>query len=127
MKRLIALLIVPAVALAPGTASATASPRRRSTRGRSQLVGADGDYVTGNFGKAQLVDNKRNDKLSVHVRRRRGEDDVHLQAAGGRLQGGRAPGGTDVAGFKYKPLRDQPQGRRQLDRALEDLQREAAA
>ena len=31
-------------------------------------MGADGDYVTGKFGKAHLVDTRR-DSLSVHVRR----------------------------------------------------------
>ena len=33
-----------------------------------KFVGADSDYASGNYGKAQLVDGKRNDKLSVHVR-----------------------------------------------------------
>jgi hypothetical protein len=91
MKRLIALLTLAAVALLP--ASALAKPRAKVYRGTFAFVGADGDYVTGHFGKAQLVDGKRNDKLSVHVRRLapRTKYVFRLQRAG-----------IDVPGWKYR-------------------------
>ena len=66
MKTTIALAALAAVALVPATAEAK---RGKVLRGDFTLVGCDGDYVTGKFGKAHLVDGKRNDKLSVHVRR----------------------------------------------------------
>ena len=49
MKRLIAPLVVAAVALTPGAAQA----KSKVYKATFQYVGADGDYVTGSFGKAQ--------------------------------------------------------------------------
>ena len=95
-----------AVALVPATASAKS--KAKVYRGTFTLVGADGDYVTGNFGKVQLVDGKRNDKLSVHVRRLALEDEVHVPAPGGQLQG--RAGRTDVAGWKYRALKTNRKG-----------------
>ena len=69
MKKLIALLAAGSVLAAPGVALAKHSPKTKVYKGTFEYVGADGDYVTGKFGKVQLVDGKRNDKLSVHVRR----------------------------------------------------------
>ena len=38
-------------------------------KGTFRAVGADGAYTDRKFGKAQLVDNRKRDKLSVHLRR----------------------------------------------------------
>jgi hypothetical protein len=99
MKRLIAPLVVAAVALTPGAAQAKSHVYKATFK----YVGADGDYVTGSFGKAHLVDGKRNDKLSVHVRRLAGKATYvfRLQQAPKACAAG-APGGTDVAGWKYR-------------------------
>ena len=107
MKRLIALLVVLGVALVPSTASAHS--RAKVYKGTFTLVGADGDYVTGGFGKVQLVDNRRNDKLSVHVRRLAAKTTYTYKLQEGTCKAG-APAGTDVAGFKYKPLRTNRKG-----------------
>ena len=109
MKRLLPLLIVPAVALAPGTALAHGKQKTKVYKGTFTLVGADGDYVTGNFGKVQLVDNKRNDKLSVHVRRVAAKTTYTYKLQTGVCKEG-AAGGTDVAGFTYKPLKTNRKG-----------------
>jgi hypothetical protein len=106
MKRLIAVLILAALALVPATASA--KPKTKVYRGTFTLVG-DGDYVTGNFGKAQLVDGKRNDKLSVHVRRLAKRTTYTYRLQQGTCQEG-APGGTDVPGWKYRPLNTNRKG-----------------
>ena len=100
MKKLI-LLLVAALALAPG--SALAHSRAKVYKGTFDLVGADGDYVTGNFGKVQLVDGKRNDKLSVHVRRlgSRAKYLFRLQQAP-KTCDATAPAGTDVPGWTYR-------------------------
>jgi hypothetical protein len=107
MKRLIALLIVPAVALVPGTA--LGKSRAKVYKGTFTLVGADGDYVTGKFGKVQLVDNKRNDKLSVHIRRVAPKTTYTYRLQEGICKEG-AAGGTDVAGWTYKPLKTNRKG-----------------
>jgi hypothetical protein len=109
MKRLLPLLIVPAVALAPGTALAHGKHKTKVYKGTFTLVGADGDYVTGNFGKVQLVDNKRNDKLSVHIRRVAAKTTYTYKLVAGVCKEG-AAGGTEVPGFKYKPLRTNRKG-----------------
>ena len=80
-----------------------ARPRQAKAKvykGTFKFVGADGDYVTGNFGKAQLVDGKRNDKLSVHVRRLAAKTKYMFRLQQGVCKQG-AAGGTDVAGCKY--------------------------
>src|SRR5215217_2095657 len=109
MKRLLALLIVPGLALAPGTALANGKHKTKVYKGTFTLVGADGDYVTGNFGKVQLVDNKRNDKLSVHVRRVAAKTTYTYKLQEGVCKEG-AAGGTDVAGFKSTPLKTNRKG-----------------
>ena len=97
------------MALAPGTALAHGKHQTKVYKGTFTLVGADGDYVTGNFGKAQLVDNKRNDKLSVHVRRVAAKTTYTYKLSQGVCREG-AAGGADVAGFKYKPLKTNRKG-----------------
>jgi len=101
MKKLIAAAACAALVALPATA--VAKPRAKVYRGTFQAVGSDGAYTDGKFGKAQLVDGKRNDKLSVHVR--------HLGAKTRyvfRLQQAEtaceedAPGGTDVPGWRYR-------------------------
>ncbi len=66
MKRLIAPLVLALAVASPAQAH---TKKAKTYRGTFQFVGAEGNYVTGHFGKAQMVDGKRNDKLSVHVRR----------------------------------------------------------
>jgi hypothetical protein len=109
MRRLIAPLALAAVALSPGVA--LAHSKSKVYRATFQYVGADGDYVTGSFGKAQLVDGKRNDKLSVHVRRlaRKATYIYRLESAP-KACAADAPGGTPVPGWKYKPLRTNKAG-----------------
>jgi hypothetical protein len=102
MKRLIAVLILAAVALVP--ASASAKSKAKVYRGTFTLVGADGNYITGHFGKVQLVDGKRNDKLSVHVRRLAPKTTYTYRL----LQG--SCGGTAVPGWKYRTLKTSRKG-----------------
>jgi hypothetical protein len=91
------------VALAVVPASASGHSRAHPLKGTFQLVGADGDYVRGNFGKAQLVDGKRNDKLSVHIRRagRKASYVFRLEKAE-KACAADAPAGTAVSGWKYR-------------------------
>jgi hypothetical protein len=70
-------------------------------RGTFSFVGADGDYVTGKFGKAHLVDSRR-DSLSVHVRRLAPRTKYVFRLQSGQTCEEGAAGGTDVAGWKYR-------------------------
>ena len=109
MKRLIAPLALAAVALSPGVA--LAHSKTKVYRASFRYVGADGDYVTGSFGRSQLVDGKRNDKLSVHVRRlARKATYVYRLESAAKSCAADAPGGTPVAGWKYKPLKTNKAG-----------------
>lgn len=109
MKRMIALLAAGSVLAAPG--AALAKPKAKVYKGTFEYVGADGDYVTGKFGKVQLVDGKRNDKLSVHVRRLASRTTYvyRLQSAPSACAAD-APGGEDVSGWKYRTLRTSRSG-----------------
>jgi hypothetical protein len=107
MKRLIAVLILAALALVPATANARS--KSKVYRGTFTLVGGDGNYVTGNFGNAQLVDGKRNDKLSVHVRRLGSRATYTYRLQQGTCKEG-APGGTEIPGWKYRPLKTNRKG-----------------
>jgi hypothetical protein len=112
MNRLIALLAAGTVLAAPGAALAKPNPHKAKVyKGTFEYVGADGDYVTGKFGKVQLVDGKRNDKLSVHVRRLSGRTTYvyRLQSAPSACAAD-APAGTDVPGWKYRTLRTSRSG-----------------
>jgi len=113
MNRLIALLATGSVLVAPGAALAKPGSHGKTKvyKGTFEYVGADGDYVTGKFGKVQLVDGKRNDKLSVHVRRLAPKTTYvyRLQSAASACAAD-APGGTDVAGWKYRTLRTSRSG-----------------
>jgi hypothetical protein len=101
MKKLIAAAVCAALAALP--AAAIAKPRAKVYRGTFQAVGSDGAYTDGKFGKVQLVDGKRNDKLSVHVRHlgSRTRYVFRLQQAATACEEG-APGGTDVPGWRYR-------------------------
>ena len=101
MKKLIAAAACAALAALP--AAAVAKPRAKVYRGTFQAVGSDGAYTDGKFGKAQLVDGKRNDKLSVHLRHLGGKTRYvfRLQQADTACEEG-APGGTDVPGWRYR-------------------------
>lgn len=74
MKRLLALVALLTLALAlPAAAPAKKAkkPHHRTTvlKGSFRAIGADGAYTDKKFGKAHLVDNRKRDKLSVHLRR----------------------------------------------------------
>jgi len=101
MRKLVALVTVAAFAAVP--AAAGAHSKAKVYRGSFQLVGADGSYTSDSFGKAQLVDGKRNDQLSVHVRKlgSRVKYTFKLQSAAQACTAG-AAGGTDVPGWKYR-------------------------
>jgi hypothetical protein len=107
MRRLVALGAVTALAVVPAAAQAKSHTKAKShttvLRGSFKLVGADGMYTTDSFGKAQLVDGKRNDSLSVHVRKlgRRTTYVFRLQSADSACAAS-APGGTDVPGWRYR-------------------------
>jgi hypothetical protein len=60
--------------------------------------------VTGKFGKAHLVDGKRNDKLSVHVRRLAKRTTYTF-----KLQTGSC-GGAEVTGWTYRTLKTSRKG-----------------
>src|SRR4051794_924124 len=101
MKKLIAAATCAALAALP--AAAIAKPRAKVYRGSFEAVGSDGAYTSGKFGKAQLVDGKRNDKLSVHVRHVGGKSTYffRLQQADTACKDG-TPRGTDVPGWRYR-------------------------
>jgi len=74
MKRFLALFALLSLALAlPAVAPAKkkhkAHHRTTVLKGSFRAVGADGAYTDKKFGKAQLVDNRKHDKLSVHLRK----------------------------------------------------------
>ena len=75
MKKLLALCALLSLALAlPAVAPAKKKGKQshhRTTvlKGSFRAVGADGAYSDTKFGKAHLVDNRKRDKLSVHLRR----------------------------------------------------------
>ena len=98
------MVAVALAALAVAPATAEARGKSKVLRGNFTLVGADGDYTTGKFGKAQLVDTKRRDKLSVHIRRVSGRSTWTF-----KLQTGSC-GGTEVRGWKYRKLRTSRRG-----------------
>jgi hypothetical protein len=101
MKKLAALAAVAALVTLP--AAASAHPRAKVYKASFKLVGADGSYTKDTFGKAQLVDGKRNDQLSVHVRKlgSRARYLFRLQSATTACTAG-APGGTDVPDWTYR-------------------------
>ncbi len=70
MKKLLAVLLMLSF-VAPATASAKKHHHHKTTvlKGTFKAVGADGAYSHRKFGKAQLVDNRKRDKLSVHLRK----------------------------------------------------------
>jgi hypothetical protein len=73
MKKIFAVLLALSL-LAPAAASAKKHhPHHKAhkttvLKGSFKAVGADGAYTNRKFGKAQLVDNRKRDKLSVHLR-----------------------------------------------------------
>lgn len=76
MKRLLALfallalaLAVPAGALAGKKSGSKTKTKTTTYKGSFRAVGADGAYTDKRFGKAQLQDHRKKDKLAVHVRR----------------------------------------------------------
>ena len=79
MKRLLALfalfallalaLAVPAGALAGEKSGSKTKAKTTTYKGSFRAVGADGAYTDKRFGKAQLQDHRKKDKLKVHVRR----------------------------------------------------------
>ena len=74
MRKLPALLAMAALVFVPGGALAAKpkdkkpSPRAKVYKATLKAVGADAAYTTKRFGRAQLVDGKKNNKVSVHFR-----------------------------------------------------------
>ena len=69
----LAILTAASLALVPVVAAdAGAKPKPKSKthtyKATLKAVGADAAYVTKKFGKAQLVDGKKNNKISIHAR-----------------------------------------------------------
>jgi hypothetical protein len=89
--------------LAVVPASASAHPRAKPLKGTFQFVSADAVYTSGKFGKVQLVDGKRNDKLSVHLRHAGSREKYvfRLESATTACDAS-APAGTPVPGWKYR-------------------------
>ena len=121
MKRLLALLALLSLALAlPAVAPAKKKHKHAShhrttvLKGSFRAVGADGAYTDRKFGKAQLVDNRKRDKLSVHLRRlapRTTYTFALYSVAKGvpRCEGG-ASGGTQVTAFPPKAKKTNKRG-----------------
>jgi hypothetical protein len=122
MKKILALLALLSLALVlPVAAPAKKGKKhhRHHTRttvlkGNFRAVGADGAYTDKKFGKAQLVDNRRRDKLSVHLRhlapRTTYTFALYSVAKGQpRCQGG-ASGGTQETAFPPKSKRTNKHG-----------------
>ena len=76
MKKLPAIVAVAALAFVPAGALAAKpkpkekkpTPRAKVYKAKIRAVGADAAYVTTRFGRAQLVDGKKNNKVTVHFR-----------------------------------------------------------
>ena len=119
MKRFLALFALLSLALAlPAAAPAKkkhASHHRTTVlKGSFRAIGADGAYTHRKFGKAQLVDNRKRDKLSIHLRRlapRRTYTFALYSVAKGqpRCQEG-ASGGTQETAFAPKSKRTNKRG-----------------
>lgn len=121
MKRFLALFALLSLALAlPALAPAKKKPKHAShhrttvLKGSFRAIGADGAYTHRKFGKAQLVDNRKRDKLSVHLRRlapRRTYTFALYSVAKGqpRCQEG-APGGTQETAFPPKSKKANKRG-----------------
>ena len=106
------------------------SRRRPCSRARSAPSGADGAYTDRKFGKAQLVDNRKRDKLSVHLRRlapsTRYTFALYSVAKGSRaLPRGRS-GGTQETAFPPRTKRTNKAGEPEREPALEDASRPTA-
>ena len=67
MQRLIAPLVVSGRGTDARRVRSNLLKKTKVYKATFKFGGADGDYASGNYGKVQLVDGKRNDKLSVHV------------------------------------------------------------
>jgi hypothetical protein len=121
MKRFLALFALLSLALAlPALAPAKKKHKHAShhrttvLKGSFRAIGADGAYTHRKFGKAQLVDNRKRDKLSVHLRRlapRRTYTFALYSVPKGepRCQEG-ASGGTQETAFAPKSKRTNKRG-----------------
>ncbi len=118
MKRALMLFALAALALALpagvtayGASHAKSHPKAKSKtkvyKGTFRAVGADGAYSNRKFGRAQLVDGKKNDKLTVHVRKLAPKTTyaygLYKTAKGGQVCEQGASGGALVTDFTYKP------------------------
>ena len=120
MKRILALLALLSLALALPAAAPAKKKHKHShhpakvLKGSFRAVGADGAYTDKKFGKAQLVDNRKRDKLSVHLRHLAPRTDYTLalySVAKGqpRCEQG-ASGGTQETAFPPKTKRTNAAG-----------------
>ena len=116
MKRVLALFALLALALAAPAAAPAKKPEHKKGhkgspakvfKGTFRAVGADGAYSDRKFGKAQLVDGRKNDKLSVHVRKLAPKTTyayaLYRTAKGDPVCQEDANTGTLVTDFNYKP------------------------
>src|SRR5687767_4819246 len=119
MKKIVALLALLSLALALPAASPAKKKRgshhrAKVLKGSFKAVGADGAYVDRKFGKAHLVDNRRRDKLTVHLRRLAPRTTYtfalySVPKGTPRCQEG-APGGTQETAFPPKSKRTNARG-----------------
>jgi hypothetical protein len=118
MKRVLALFALLALALAAPAGALAKKPDHKKGhkgspakvyKGSFRAVGADGAYSDRKFGKAQLVDGKKNDKLSVHVRKLAPKTTyaygLYRTAKGDAVCNEDANTGELVTDFTYKPTR----------------------
>jgi hypothetical protein len=116
MKRVMALFALLALALAAPAGALAKKPDHKSGhkgspakvyKGSFRAVGADGVYSDRKFGKAQLVDGKKKDKLSVHARKLAPKTTyaygLYRTAKGDPVCEPDADSGELVSDFVYKP------------------------
>ena len=117
-RTLIAATAAAAVLAAPAAdAAGKPAPKPRTKQLRATLAPAHTDAVyAGITGKAQLVDGKKNDKVSLHMKRLPRNQaytwHVHKAKAGGNpcdAESGAADAASDT-GFKYKALKTKKSG-----------------
>jgi hypothetical protein len=120
MKKIFAVLLLLSLALVmPGAATAKKHPKKHHhkttvLKGSFRAIGADGAYTDKKFGKAQLVDNRKRDKLSVHLRKLAPKTEYtfalySVPKGTPRCREG-APGGTQETAFPPKSKRTNQHG-----------------
>ena len=119
MKKILAVLLMLSL-VAPVAADATKHGKHgkhhKTTvlKGSFRAIGADGAYTDKKFGKAQLVDNRKRDKLSVHLRHLAPKTEytfaLYSVPKGTPRCRADAPGGTQETAFAPKTKRTNKHG-----------------